>query len=125
MDRIKTDMDRIKTDSHGVKSAVHLLSNQLDLISRINIENVCLAVINRYSASVESSELVSTAYDILDQVINGGFVIRISKLKILCESLLKENTESSSNFINQQMRAGSASSEASPKLPEEPATSAS
>lgn len=96
-------MEKIKTDSDGVKAAVALLSRELDLISRMDIESVCLAVINRYNASVESADLVSLAYDMLDKVINGGFVVRISKLKILCESLLKEKTESSTNFnINQQ-----------------------
>jgi len=99
-------MEKIKTDSDGVKAAVALLSRELDLISRMHIESVCLAVINRYNASADSAELVSVAYDMLDQVINGGFVIRISKLKILCESLLKEKSPAYMKNNLKELKAG-------------------
>jgi hypothetical protein len=108
-------MESIKTDSDGVKSAVQLLNSQLDLISKMHIERVCLAAINRYNTSVESANIVSLAYNMLDQVINGGFVIRISKLKEICESLLKEKSEGSANFnINQQPHGGQSVSQPAP-----------
>lgn len=80
-------MDNRK-DAIGLSSAYDMAKSNYDLMARLDIKNICVAVINRYDQKKESAGLTVTATDILTQVQSGRFVFRISDIKKLCEYLM-------------------------------------
>ncbi len=70
-------------DARGVVDAIDFVNSNYNQLAALAVKNICIAVINRYDQTEKGAQMTTMATDILSQVNNGSWIIRVSDIKKL------------------------------------------